>query len=51
MLVLKKYVCKCYSLEGCISMSYRKEKVTKFCTDYVDELRRLAFRHHAMRGD
>ena len=39
MSVLKKYVRKCSSPEGCIAKSYGTEEVIEFCVDYIDDLR------------
>ena len=39
MSVLKMYVRKRSSSEGCIAKDYATEEVIEFCTDYVDELR------------
>ena len=38
-LVLKKYVRKCSSPEGCIAKGYGTEEVIEFCIDYIDDRR------------
>ena len=37
--VLKKYVRKCSSPEGCIAKGYGTEEVIEFCIDYIDDRR------------
>jgi Transposase family tnp2/Domain of unknown function (DUF4218)/Domain of unknown function (DUF4216) len=51
MAVLKKYVRKRSSPEGCIAKGYGTEEVIEFCVDYIDELRPIGVpvSHHEGR--